>query len=396
MRILGGPLAVPFVVMACSRAHEMGPPGSPVTPANRHVPSIAQATWQAKSDFSSAARAGDASRMAGSFSEDALLITPTGDSIRGRNAIAQYLIHLVPEAISASFSFGRDGHLELCRGSARERLSYAAHVNYASRSPDSVSGNVSVLWKWDSSGALKAVWVAFSQEGISGRLGRSECRLQEDSIWRAWRLSVGLYPAAAFATSGSSGSFEQTLRARGWTAPEDPRGFGPPTPVTSRTGLLPSLVGIQYHARRQVVVEILGGGITKGSTLGARLTRADYAQTKLSYSATFVGALFSFEQSGIQLGVGPAVQFAHWRLWELYSPSGSCCGSVTEVRWSRSPIGVIGDAQYHRLILGRLYLAIRAQGRRLPKAPTPATPRFPVAMVDQGSTFVGVGLGVVF
>ena len=354
---------------------------------------MSQATWQAKSAFDAAARAGDVARMTASFSEDALLITPKGDSIRGRNAIVQHIIQLVPDAISASFSFWRDGRFELCRGSGRERISYAAHINYASRSPDSVSGNLSVLWKPDSAGNLKVVWVAFSEQGISGRLGRSECRLQEDSIWRAWRLSISVYPAAAFGGSASSGSFEHTLRARGWVAPEDPRGFGPPTPKTTSTGLHPSLVGIQYHIRRQFVVEVLGGGTTKGSTLGARfLTRVDHAQTKLSYSATFAGALISYEQSGIQLGVGPGVQFARWRLWEWYRP-GSCCSSITEVRWSRSPIGVIGDARYHRLILGPLYLAIRVQVRRFPKARTPGTPRFPPALVDQGSSFVGIGLG---
>jgi hypothetical protein len=355
-----------------------------------------QATWQARAAFDSAMRAGDTSRMAAVFAEDALLMSSAGDTIRGRDAIAHYLVQLVPEAISADFSFGRDGALELCRGSARERLSYAAHINYANRTPDAVSGNLLVLWKWDSAGVLQVAWAAFSEREIKDRFRGSECRLQEDSIWRAWRLSVSVFPAAAFATSASWGSFEGTLRARGWVAPEDPRGFGPPTPVTESTGLLPSLVGIQYHLRRHVAVEILGGGITRGSTLGARfLSTFDYAQTRLSYDATFVGALFSYERSGIQLGVGPALQFAHWRLWEWFRP-GTCCGSITEVRWARLPVGVLGDARYHRLVVSRLFLAIRAQVRRFRQMATPATPRFPSAMVDQGSSFVGFGLGVVF
>jgi hypothetical protein len=380
------------VVLACSPASQIsGPPGSPVAPARRHLVPIDQATWQVRAAFDSAARAGDTSGMAAVFAEDALLISLGGDSIRGRDAIAHYLVQLVPEAISADFSFGRDGALELCRGSARERLSYAAHINYASRTPDAVSGNLSVFWKRDSAGALKVAWAAFSEREIRRRLRRSECRLQEDSIWRAWRLSVSLFPAAAFATSGPWGSFERTLRARGWVAPEYP--FGPPTPVTKSTSLLPSLVAIQYHLRGHVTVEILAGGISKGSTAGARfLSSMDYAQTRLSYSASFVGTLFSYERSGIQFGIGPAMQVAHWRLWDWYSRG----GIASEVRWSRLPVGILGDARYHRLILSRLFLAIRAQVRQFRRMATPATPRFPSAMVDQGSSFVGFGLGVVF
>jgi hypothetical protein len=387
--------AVSCVVLACSSASQRShPPGSPVTPAQRHLVPIETATWQARAAFDSAARAGDTTRVVAFFAEDALLLSSAGDSIRGRDSIARYLAH--PGVVSAGFSFGREGSVERCVGAARERLSYTAYINYASRTSDTVSGNLSVIWKRDSAGALKVAWAAFSEREVGRRLSRSECPSPEDSIWRAWRLSVSLFPAAAFATSGSRGSFENFIRGWGWVATENPAAFGPATPVSKSTGLLPSLVGLQYHLRRHVVVEILGGGITRGSTLGARfLSRLDYAQTRLSYSAAFVGALFSYEQSGIQLGVGPAVQFGNWRLWEWFRP-GSCCSSITEVRWSRSPVGVIGDARYHRLIISRLFLAVRVQVRRFPKAPIPATPRFPPAMVDQSSSFVGVGWGVVF
>jgi ketosteroid isomerase-like protein len=139
--------------------------------------------------------------VAAFFAEDALLISSAGDSIRGRDAIARYLAQLVPGVVSAGFSFGREGSVERCVGAARERLSYTAHINYASRAPDTVSGNLSVFWKRDSAGALKVAWAAFSEREIRRRLRRSECSSTEDSIWRAWRLAVSLFPVPVAALS---------------------------------------------------------------------------------------------------------------------------------------------------------------------------------------------------
>jgi ketosteroid isomerase-like protein len=338
--------------------------------------------------------------MAAVFADDALLISPRGDSIRGRDAIVHYLVQLVPEAISAGFSFGRDGALQLCQGGARERLSYAAHIDNANGTRDAVSGNLSVLWKRDPAGALKVAWAAFSKREIRRRLRRSECLSPEDSTWGAWRLAVSLFPVPAAATMGSQRSFESILRARGWVDECLCGGVFPSlTPVSSWTGRLPpGLVGIQYHWRPHVVAEILGGRIPKGSTMGAQYySSRDYAQTRLFYSGAFVGALVSYEQWGFQVGIGPALQLANWRLRDSVIPysTGGYPG-FTDVGWSTQPIGVIGDAKYHRLVASRLFLEIRAQVRRFRKVATPATPRFPPAMVDQGSSFVGVGFGVVY
>jgi len=387
------PSVVSCVVLACSPASQMsGPPGGPVAPARRHLVPIERATWEARAAFDSAARAGDTTRVAAFFAGDALLISSAGDSIRGRDAIARYLAQLVPGVVSADFSFGREGSVERCVGAARERLTYTVHITYASRTPDTVSGNLSVIWKRDSAGDLRVLWAAFSEREVGRRLSRSECLSPEDSTWRAWRLAVTIFPVPVAATTSSQGSFETILRARGWVdeacACVARATF---TPVSKWTGLVPpSLVSIQYHLRRHVVAEILGARIPKGSTMGAQFfSSRDYAQTKLSYSGTFVGALLSYERWGIQMGFGPAVQIAHWRLRDSVVPySSGGYPSFTEVRWSTLPVGIIGDARYHRLITNRTFLEFRAQVRRFRRVRTPSTPRFPPAMVGQGSSFV--------
>jgi ketosteroid isomerase-like protein len=391
--------ALSTAVLACSPATQTSPPpGSPVAPARRTRVSIERATWQARSAFDSAARAGDTTRVAAFFVEDALLISSAGDSIRGRDAIARYLAQLVPGVVSADFSFGREGSVERCVGAARERLAYAAHINYAGRSPDTVSGNLSVIWKRDSTGALKVAWAALSEREIRRGLGRSECPSREDSIWRAWRFAVTVVPVPVADIPEAKGSFGSFLRASGWVDECVCGGTLPVhTPASESTRLLPpSLVGIQYHLRRHVVGEILGGRIPKGSTMGAQFfTNRDFALTRLSYSGVFVGALASYEHWGLHLGVGPALQLAHWVLRDSLRPSGGL-PTTTDFRWSTLPLGIVADARFHRLVGDRLFLAVRAQVRRFQKVRTPSTPRFPSAMVAQGTSLVAVGWGVLF
>jgi hypothetical protein len=199
----------------------------------------------------------------------------------------------------------------------------------------------------------------------------------------------------------SKGSFENTLRARGWVDVACACLVTLPTytPLSQRTRLLPpGLVSVQYHLRRHVVAEIVGGRAPQGSTMGAQtFSNRDYAQTRLSYSGPFVGAVLSYHQRGLQVGIGPVLRFAHWRLTDSLVPySTGGYPVVTEARWSGVPVGIVGDARYHRLIGDRTFMAVRAEVRRFRKARTPGTPRFPPAMVDQGSSFVGVGFGVVF
>lgn len=371
-----------------------------VTTTHRKLVLVEQATWQARAAFDSAARAGDTLGLAAVFAEDALLISEAGDSIWGREAIGNYLAQLVPGAISADFSFVREGALEQCRGGARERISFAAHVDYRSRAAEAVSGNLVAFWKRDSAGVPKVAWAVFSRREIQHRLRPSECPSLDDSIWRAWRLAFTLYPVPVGAAIESNGSFARILRARGWVDVCACGGIDPiPTPVSQSTPrLAPGLLTVQYHLRHHVIAEVLGGRLPSGSTMGAQLlSNGDYAQTRLFYSGAFLGALLSYDQWGIQVGVGPVWQIAHWRLRDSVIPYGTGgYTSFTDRTWSSYPVGVIGDARFHRLLGSHLFFAVRAQVRRFRNVQTKITPRFPPATVDQGSSFIGVGWGMVF
>jgi len=399
LRSRGWPVAVITVVLGCSPATRGGSPGAPIAPAD--LP-ISEATWRAKARFVSAARAGDAARISELFVEDALLIVSNGDTIRGRNSIALYLAQLAPGAISADFHFGRDGELEICGESARERLAYTAYLLSAGGAPDTVSGKVLVSWKRDSTSEVKVVSLVYSEWQITRGLRPSECRTPEDSLWGAWRFALTIVPLPAVSTTETRGSFEGVLRARGWTDQSCicSNASPIPTPLSDWNGLLiPSLVEIEYRLRRHVVASVFGGFLSRGSTMGARLSgNRDYAQTRLtSHSGVVVGTLISYEHWGFQVGLGPALQSIHWLLQDSFRPGlGPGNTTVTDYKWSRQRFGFVVDAKLQRLLYYRVLISVGVQARRFPKEETPATARFAPARVNQNSSFLGIGFGVVF
>ena len=381
--------AVLFLGWACA----------PVTaPRTFRLIPIELATWPAKAAFDSAATAGDTARIAASFAEDALLITAAGDSIRGRHAIVLYLRQLVPAARSADFTFRRD-RFESCQGGGRERLTFTAQVTSTHEPPDTVSGHVVIFWKRDDEGHLVVATAAFSRLG-AGRLSSApECSTVEDSVWRNWRFAVTVIPAAVYGASVGH-DFARILRSRGWVDICLCPGIEPSyTPLSKSNGRLPpGLVSFQRHWRRHVIAEVVTGRLPGGSTMGARfLGNGDYALTRLSYSGVYLGALLSYERWGLQLGVGPAVQAAHWQLRDSLIPYGSSgYPSTTDKIWWTVPFGILGDVRYHWLLGSRVYFAVRAEDRRFLRAATPPTKRFPAATVTQNSFFLGAGLGLVF
>lgn len=387
--------AAAFLVWACAPATSSRARGNRVSTSGL-IP-IERATWLAKAAFDSAATAGDTGRIAAFFAEDALLISATEDSIRGREAIAHYLIQLAPAAISADFTFGRDA-FELCQGGGRERLTFVAHVTHAGESPDTVSGHLAVFWKRDAAGNLTVAKASFSKLDAGRRSSRFDCPSLDDSIWRSWRFAITMFPVAVYGTSAEH-DFEKVLRSRGWVGDCLCGGIPSFTPVSKSNGrLLPGLLGLQYHWRRHAIGEIVIGRLPSGSTMGAQTYgNRDYAQTRLFYSGAYFGALLSYERWGIQVGIGPAVQVAHWRLRDSVIPySTGGYPSFRDQKWSTLPFGIIGDARFHRLISSRLFFAMRGEARRFRRASTPPTMRFPEATVAQNSFFFGVGWGVVF
>jgi hypothetical protein len=363
-------------------------------------PSPEPLTWKARAAFDSALIARDTTRVASLFAPGAFVIMPTGDTVPARVALPMYLAQAGADA-AVRFSWGREGTLEQCVGGAREHLVYTARLTHPDSSSNTASGRLAVFWSADSAGALRVQWIAFPEAERSRKLTRAECPSVEAVVWRSWRWAASLYPGPGISHASVQTSFESMLRARGWTDRDCVCAGTLPTytPTSDWTVLVPpSLVSVQYRARRSLAVELAGGRSPQGTTLGARTyPNRDYAHTQLWYSGAFLEAMVAYGKGPLQIGIGPVVQFSQWRLRDSLVPySTGGLPTFKDFSWSNTPIGVVGDARLNLVVGSRAFLTLRAQARRFAKARTTATPRFAEAELDQSSSLVGVGFGVLW
>ena len=359
--------------VACSPAVRPGAL-SPVQPKL----STDRATWQARATFDAALETGDTARIARLFAPDAFLIVPGGDSVRGRDAVVHYLAELSQGAQRIAVSFGREGSLEACVGAAREYLVYTARLTGADGTSSSTSGNASVFWKHDSTGALQVAWIALPKSEMRRRLTREECPSVEAAHWRAWRWAVSV---------SVSGACSCTVRAQGFT------------PDSRWAVVMPyNLVTVQRHLRTHVVAEIATGLTSNEPTTGTRFyPNRDYGLTRIGHSAAFLAALVAYEHRGLQVATGPIVQLNHWRLRDSLVPfSTGGLPSYHDTTWSDVPIGIVGDARYSVFVGARTFVTFHAQTRRFGNAKIPpATPRLS-ADLNQSTSLFGIDFGVVF
>jgi hypothetical protein len=358
-----------------------------------------QSTWKARAVFDSAVQAGDTARMAALFASGAFVIAATGDTIPAHDALPLYLTAMGRDRGEVRFSWGREGTFEACIGGGRERLVYTARLTRPDGSSSGVTGRVAVFWTSDSSGTLKIAWIAFPQKEMARELSRTECPSVDAFVWQSWRWAVSLYPVPALGRGGVQQSFESVLRERGWVDQDCSCANPAPvyTPISDWTILAPpGLITVQRHLEGRWVAELAAGRSPLGTTLGAHFfPNRDYAQVRLWYSGVYMGALISFERWPFQIGAGPAIQAAHWRMRDSvvpYSTGGN--PSFQDTRWSSTTFGLTGDVRYNMLVSPRSFLTFRGQYRAFLRTKTPASPNFPAAALTEGGALFAVGVGL--
>lgn len=362
-----------------------------------HPLSPQEATWQARDSFVAAVRAGDTARVASLFAPNAVLIAPSGDSVRGAQAIISYLTRSgLGQPILVSF--GREG-LDECIGAVREQLAYSAEWA-GTDTVGQTTGKLAVFWERDSLGDLRVAWIAFPPHAMKRSLTRAECTSVSDSVLQSWRWAISVVPASLFSGNMADQSFSHVLKERGWTGLEcsctlkDARH----TPLTDGSIVPPTLLSIQYHVRSRLIAELAGGIYPKTTTMGAvQYPNRDYAQTRLWFSGGFAQAVLSYQQGVVQAGLGPAIQFSNWRMRDSVIPySTGGYPSYTDYEWSESAVGVVGHLRIQWPFGRRAFLSLGTQWRTFSKVKTPPTPRFPEASIDQSGMMFGLGIGTFF
>lgn len=389
------------VLLLCIACAPLPKQSETVVPARPNWPRIEDAIRTAQSTFDSAAQAGDAHRMAGLFDDDALLITPASDTIRGRSAIEGLLAAAQPGATGAKFWFAREPPLEHCRDGGFEHAQFTAEIRQGDGSKDTLQARFVVFWNRDSVGSARVKRVSFPERELSRWPTRGECvtdiesamesakRLQESS-----RFSITLL--AGHTSGDPSRDFELAMKSRGWsnlayTCPSS-RPCDYLSTHSYRSTISPIVPLLRYRFSKELAMEMLGGALLQGATIG--VDTAVGSQMEVSWSGAYAGVLLSYELAGLQLGVGPAVQTVHWRVDDHNWPYNA--STFYESSFHTKGVGLIGDLGWRLLLPSRLHADIHAESRWFARTDVRGSPRFPNVNVRNNSSFAGLGLGWAF
>lgn len=196
-----------------------------------------------------------------------------------------------------------------------------------------------------------------------------------------------MWQTGRWAVSVSAGACACNLQAPGFT------------PDTKWAAVVPyNLVTVQRRVRPRLLAEIATGYTSSGPTTGTHTyPNRDFGLTRIRHSAEFLAALVAYEHRGIQVGGGPIVQRAHWRLRDSLVPfSTGGLPSYHDTTWSAVPLGIVGDIRYSLFVGSRSFVTLHAQTRLFPHAKVPpATPRNSAAL-GQSTSLFGIDFGVIF
>ena len=104
--------------------------------------------------------------------------------------------------------------------------------------------------------------------------------------------------------------------------------------------------------------------------------------------------MLAYQRFGFRAQVGPALEFAHWRIDEHAIPYNASV--IYQARYHNTSVGVTAGGGYDFPVVGPLYLDLDAEVRRFPQTRLRGTPRFRPAQVTNNSYFVGFGIGLAF
>jgi hypothetical protein len=392
-------LSVVLFLPACASTPQQG---GPSVPTPRRKPNIEDAILASRGELNRAAQSGDSRAMALLFTEAGMLITQSGDTIRGRDSIAHFLVASRPGATGATFRLDREPPLDYCGDGAYERGWYWAEIRYGDHPPDTISGRFGIRWGRDSLRNARVQWAGLSRRDAERRLRGSECVDLSLALHQSAHWAVTLFQGASDVSGGPAPSLETVMASQGWADSvfDCSAGIGRCVTVPSlhsgRSRLnaaAPELGGLRYRFSNGFAAEAIIGTLPRGWARGVRTPQT--RRLEFWWAGFFTGLLLSYERAGFQVGVGPALQNGQWQVEERQDGF-TDASIVYHSRFHAHPLGTLVDLGVHRRVAGRFRFDLRAQVRRFAQTTIPSAPGFTPAKVDNNSAFVGLGLGVVF
>ena len=372
------------------------PPAQLALPHAYPDPDADQAIDRTRRAFTQAAQSGDVQEMARFFTPDGMVITGNGDTVRGREALAQFFVSGRATPITAVLHFGqfsRESHLQKCSDGVNERGRF--------HESQTLSGPYAVRWEWDSLGGAQIQRIVFAQQAAIHRIGPSGCYIPVHVRQQSKRIVVSVFGIMGSGTSPARG-VESAMRQQGWAGGGDLTLLCPSwdhctyhsTPWTHEETSNPfhrPLGIVSYRFSPSLATEVMHGDRPSGSTIG--LDSAGTTQLEAIWWGYFDAAAVTYERFGFHVGFGPALERMKWRLVRA-NPYNTNLRSETSGQVK--PYGLIVEVGYHRAVVGPVRLDVVAQLRRFGKVTLPGGATYLNSPIVDNTGFIDLGLGMVF
>ena len=347
---------------------------------------LTRAIERARARIDAAARQGDATTIAAQFDDDGWLVTPRGDTLRGRMAIAEWL-GSAPLA-SASPRFTTINGVRECRDGAFEWGDVRATRVRRDATPDTVTGYYAARWRADAGGDLHLRWAALSARSFSRlRPSRADCAAPVERIAGTRRVELRVEPLGMLASRNAmADAIEQAMNARGWndlslddnTTPRSDNG---------PAGGFGTTTQLELVVRPRAPLSVAAFVITdrSGTTQGRNASVP--ANITFTYRPMVAGLLAGWEWRFLRVGAGPALLSTAWSMREDYG------GRQPVEHWTSRTVGLAAHLSSTFALGGRLLGTASASWHQFPSTETRGTPRFAPVSVPQRAIRAGLGLG---
>ncbi|HEV8266492.1 MAG TPA: DUF4440 domain-containing protein [Gemmatimonadales bacterium] len=382
--------------LLCCFVSAVVPVGAQTVPstAPSSAAAVRQAVVAARLRLDAALAARDTAAIASLLADDALLIQPH-DTLHGRPAIAAFVaggLAAVPE-VALSYAPER---MDACVDGALHETggTYVLLLRTYVRT-DTLRGRYAARWVTAGDGSVRLATVVLARSlGEGGQAPRlATCAPAQRAALVRKRLQILLPTPFAAGTWRTVGTFEGTLRARGYGSGLVPA-FLASHPT--REDDLPFTLGARVAVVPRWSVEATVAIDPKRAEIRG-FRPGDSSYVKADYAGRYGAVLISYERGWVRAGAGPALLRNRWAIEEAqgydagaggwqYTPRGN--SSYTELE-----LGVVAQAAVMFPVSSHVFIDGRAGLRQFPSRTTPATGRLAPLTVRHSGLSISLGIG---
>ena len=370
---------------------------------------LEDAIASAKLRFNTAARAHDLAGMSAVFDEDAIVITPDRDTVRGRTTIAERIAQLAPADGAVAQLLPR--RIEACVDGASEFGGDWA-LRPPAAGPEIARGGYAIRWSYDEAAGMRVrALVLHGTSPAEAARGQREVRCLAPHVrefgTRRFEISISP-PHAGIWQSRAGESIADGLRASGFTTRSlrtNDGGQSIQPGLDEEDAESSGAIAIRWRARPSLVVELFAPfspieAVVRGYDESAS------ADVVVLHSGRIAGAVVSYEWRRLRIGAGPVFMRSTWRereerLVTRRDGSGEFIGFdelgfADDEQYSTSSVSALAEIGYTYPIATRVFMDARAHYRAFASHTTRGTTSLGPLDVELGGLTAAIGFGLAF